>query len=167
MSVNKLILTQLHYRAWANVELYECLKAVSAEAFSSELHTITRILNHAHVVDRIFEAHLQRRPHGYEAVNTKETPTAADLGRAVKDLDAWYLGYVEALTQEELDEPIDFTFTDGKPGRMTRSEMLMHVTSHSAYHRGQVSRMLIAASAAPPRDGLATFLHLSGVRAAA
>jgi uncharacterized damage-inducible protein DinB len=165
MSVTKLILTQLHYRAWANAELHESLQAVSAEAHPQELHTIIRVLNHAHVVDRIFEAHLQRRPHGYEAVNTKETPSAAELGQAVKALDAWYLGYAETLTQAELDEPIAFTFTDGKPGRMTRSEMLLHVTSHSAYHRGQVSRLLIAISAAPPRDGLATFLHLSGVRA--
>ena len=44
-------------------------------------------------------------------------------------------------------------------GRMTREEMLLHVITHGAYHRGQVGQILRAAEVLPPRDIFTRFLH--------
>jgi uncharacterized damage-inducible protein DinB len=51
------------------------------------------------------------------------------------------------------------TFTDGLPGRMSRKEMLMHVTVHGEYHRGQISLIMMQNSIAPPADGFTSYLH--------
>ena len=46
-------------------------------------------------------------------------------------------------------------------GTMTRGEMLLHVITHGAYHRGNVGQMLKFISVAPPRDLFTKFLHYS------
>lgn len=53
----------------------------------------------------------------------------------------------------------DFTFTDGASGRMSREEMPMHVLTHGAGHRGQVSAVMLLQAVAPVRDGFTTCLH--------
>ena len=54
---------------------------------------------------------------------------------------------------------IDFVFTDGAPGRMSREEMLMHVITHGIGHRGQVSAVMLLNSVPPAKDGFTTYLH--------
>jgi uncharacterized damage-inducible protein DinB len=54
-----------------------------------------------------------------------------------------------------------FQFTDGDAGLMTREEMLLHIITHGAYHRGNVGQVLKSISVAPPRDLYTKFLHLS------
>lgn len=146
------------YKAWANTELFDVLETVSSEA---ELHTAIRTLNHIYVVDRIFQAHLLGEPHGYEATNTKATPTLAELRSDVARTDAWYRQYVAGLSDGELAAKLDFSFTDGDSGRMSREEMLMHVITHGGYHRGNVGQLLKNIAIAPPRDIYTKFLHIS------
>ena len=52
-------------------ELFAVLETVAADDRVAPI----RLMNHIHVVDRIFAAHLRREPHGYAATNTPETPT--------------------------------------------------------------------------------------------
>jgi uncharacterized damage-inducible protein DinB len=63
------------------------------------------------------------------------------------------------VTPEELEETIDFTFTDGGQGRMSREEMLAHVITHSGYHRGEVGRLLPDIENTAMRDVFAGYLH--------
>jgi uncharacterized damage-inducible protein DinB len=58
-----------------------------------------------------------------------------------------------------LAEPIDFVFTDGARGRMSREEMLMHVITHGVGHRGQISALLLLNSLPASKDGFTTYLH--------
>ncbi|HMH69543.1 MAG TPA: DinB family protein [Pinirhizobacter sp.] len=67
--------------------------------------------------------------------------------------------YVSALDRDQLGERIDFLFTDGKPGRMSREEMLMHVITHGIGHRGQVSAVMLLNAVPASKDGLTTYLH--------
>jgi uncharacterized damage-inducible protein DinB len=50
-------------------------------------------------------------------------------------------------------------FTDGAPGRMSREEMLLHVITHGAGHRGQVSALLLLNGLRTAADGFTTYLH--------
>ena len=43
---------------------------------------------------------------------------------------------------------------------MTREEMLTHVITHGAYHRGNVGQIMKSIAVAPPRDLYTKFLHL-------
>ena len=54
---------------------------------------------------------------------------------------------------------IDFAFTDGAAGRMSREEMLLHVITHGVGHRGQVSAVLLLNSLPAAKDGFTTYLH--------
>ena len=147
------------YKAWANEELLTVLAGIDASAHPGVVHTATRVLNHAHVVDCIFKGHLLGVPHGHTATNTKETPALSKLAAAVREVDAWYVGYVANLAPAALHERVRFTFTDGDAGLMTREEILLHVITHSGYHRGQAGQVMRGASAAPPRDLFTRFLH--------
>ena len=142
-------------------------KAAITEEFFAVLETVAaddradaiRLLNHIHVVDRIFAAHLRREPHGYAATNTPETPTLDALRDAARAADRWFIDQAGTMTPAQLAETIDFTFTDGQRGRMSREEMLAHVITHGSYHRGEVGQMLKRLSVAPPRDLFTAHLH--------
>lgn len=155
------LLSLFAHKAWANDELFAALAGVDAVAHPTEVRSAIRILNHVHVVDRIFQAHLEGRPHHYKATNTQETPTLAALAAEVKAVDAWYLAYVGALPRSALPERVRFVFTDGDAGLMSREEILLHVVTHGGYHRGAAGQVMRAASAAPPRDLYTRFLHLA------
>lgn len=147
-------------KSWANGELFDLMTTLGQPEHAAALEAATRMLNHIYVVDRIFRAHLLGEPHGYTATNTTQTPDLAELHFNVVETDLWFEQYVSTVSGEALDEPIAFQFTDGDAGRMSRAEMLMHVITHGAYHRGNVGQILKGISVAPPRDLLTKFLHL-------
>lgn len=149
------------HKTWANAELFDVLETVSTQEHATQVHTAIRTLNHIYVVDRIFRAHLVGEAHGYSATNTKETPALCDLHAAVSETDAWFENYIASLDDAELSEAIAFQFTDGEAGRMVREEILLHVITHGAYHRGNVGQVLKGISVAPPRDLYTKFLHVS------
>jgi uncharacterized damage-inducible protein DinB len=157
MSTSTLI-SLFGYKAWADAELFELLAGLPAE-HADQLRTCIRTLNHIHVIDRIFRAHLSEEPRPYEGTNTTSTPSVADLRADVQATDAWYQTYVASITPAELSQMLDFTFTDGDRGRMSKEEILLHVVTHGGYHRGNVGQVLKSISVAPPRDLYTRFLH--------
>lgn len=148
------------HKAWADRELLAVLATVPAQQ-AAQLHTCIRTFNHIHVVDRLFRARLSGEPAPFEATNTRETPSLDQLMLDVEATDAWYLAHVASASASSLSEVLDFTFTDGDAGRMSREEILLHVVTHGAYHRGNVGQVLKSIPVAPPRDLYTRFLHLS------
>jgi len=148
------------YKAWANSELFDLLVKLPAE-HADALHTCIRTLNHIYVVDRIFRAHLSAEPRPFDATNTKDTPTLAQLRSDVEATDAWYLDYASGLTASAVNETVSFDFTDGDRGSMSREEILLHVATHGGYHRGNVGQVLKSIAINPPRDLYTKFLHQS------
>jgi uncharacterized damage-inducible protein DinB/putative sterol carrier protein len=118
-----------------------------------------RVLSHTYVVDRIFAANLTGTEHGYTSANPSGAPSLEELTATIKTNDQWYLDYVSLLDEARLAERIDFTFSDGEPGRMSREEMLMHVAIHGAGHRGQLGWIMMENSITPPADRFTTYLH--------
>ena len=145
------------YKAWANDQL---LTALARLGDSSSITALAiKALSHTYVVDRIFAAHIRREAHGYASANLSEMPTLEDLSTDLRRSDQEYIDYVSTLDLDQLAERIDFAFTDGAQGRMSREEMLMHVVTHGAGHRGQVSAVMLLNSVPPARDGFTTYLH--------
>lgn len=148
------------YKAWADRELFALLASLPAQ-HAEQLHTCTRTLNHIYVVDRIFQAHLSGQPRPFDATNTKQTPALQQLRQDVEATDTWYMHYVATLAPAAQSQMLDFVFTDGDRGRMSREEILLHVVTHGGYHRGNVGQVLKSISIAPPRDLYTKFLHQS------
>lgn len=145
------------YKCWANDELLTRLAQLGDGSPVTAL--AIQALGHTYVVDRIFAAHLRRTPHGYTSANPVELPTLENLSAAIRGSDREYNYFVSTLDHRQLTEQIDFSFTDGAAGRMSRAEMLMHVIIHGAGHRGQVSALLLLNSLPPAKDGFTTYLH--------
>lgn len=151
------------YKAWANKIIFEMVLALPSEEsakqratrFGNMIHT----LNHVYVIDQVFQAHLQGKPHAFTARNTPTHPPLATLWAKVSELDQWYVKYVEALTTEELLTPIKFDFIGGGSGTMTREEMILHVVNHGTYHRGFVGDMMYQAGVTPDATDLPVFLR--------
>lgn len=154
--------TLFRYKAWADAELMTLLCQPAEglnEAGQAVHHQAVRLMNHIHIVDRIFIAHLTGQAHPYTATNTAETPTPAQLSWDMADTTAWLLDHASTLSPEALNERVAFTFTDNDHGCMTRLEMLLHLHAHGTYHRGQVSQMLKQIGLVPPRELLTRMLH--------
>jgi uncharacterized damage-inducible protein DinB len=147
------------FKAWANDELLTALAKLGGESAITRL--AIKALSHSYVVDRIFAAHLRRKAHGYTSANLDEMPALKDLSADIRKSDREYVDYVSALDGEQLAERIDFAFTDGAPGCMSREEMLMHVITHGIGHRGQISAVMLLNSVSPAKDGFTTYLHES------
>jgi uncharacterized damage-inducible protein DinB len=145
------------YKAKANSEMLAAMRQFDDASPAREI--AIRVLSHTYAVDRIFAANLTGTEHGYTSPNPSLAPSLEELSEAIGKSDQWYIDYISRLDEIRLDERIDFTFTDSLPGRMSREEMLMHVTVHGEYHRGQISLLMMQNSATPPGDGFTTFLH--------
>jgi uncharacterized damage-inducible protein DinB len=145
------------YKAKANEDTLAAMRQFD-ETSPAKAIAIT-VLNHTYVVDQIFAANLTGTEHGYTSANSSHLPVLEELSEAIKTSDQWYIDYVSRLNETQLAESIDFTFTDGAPGRMSREEMLMHLTIHGEGHRGQIGLIMMENSIMPPGDGFTSFLH--------
>jgi uncharacterized damage-inducible protein DinB len=121
--------------------------------------TMVHMLNHNYVIDRVFQAHLEGRPHGYGARNTPEPPALADLRRNQEALDEWYIAWADRLTPRAIDEKVRFEYIGGGEGLLSRGEILMHLVNHHSYHRGFVAEMFYSAKHRAPTTDLTVFLR--------
>ena len=161
MTTQSLLHSLFRYKASADDELLEALASASDRIDPERFASALRVLHHAHIVDRIFAAHLQGIPHPYIASWIKEAPALADLSAAMKQTDQWYLDHLSTIDPTSLETMVDFTFTDGSKGRMSHEEMLGHVVTHSGYHRGDTGRLLPEIEETAMRDIFAGYLHRS------
>jgi uncharacterized damage-inducible protein DinB len=155
--------TLTRYNAWANGLIFDAVAALpegeATKPRPSVFRNMVHTLNHNYVIDRIFQAHLEGRSHGYSARNTPEHPPLAELWRAQKDLDRWYVNWSDQISDAALDERVSFSFVGGGEGVMTRGEILQHLVNHTSYHRGFVAQMFYDVPARPPTTDLTVFLR--------
>jgi uncharacterized damage-inducible protein DinB len=150
------------YSAWANARLYDSLHALShqeEDKHRAGIGKMLRILNHASIIDRVWRAHLEGKPHGFMARNTETAPPLGELYVAQSTLDEWYVAYASNLSMTMLDEVIQFQFIGGGDGKMSRADILLHVVNHKTYHRGYVAQMMYDHSVHPPTMDLPVFLR--------
>jgi uncharacterized damage-inducible protein DinB len=149
----------INIKRWADHGLYETARQNLEALGPGNSFIMRRILDHIQVVDRIFQHHLQGRPHGYSQARSEDLPEFETLAERARELDAWYVAYVGKLRAAAFDEPLAFTFTSGKPGRMTRGQVLLHVCLHGVYHRGNAGAVLQLRGLTPSPDAVTDYLE--------
>jgi len=158
--MNSTLVSLFEYKAWANTELHAVLAKFDAQQHPDEFRTMLHTLDHANVVDRIFQGHLTgATPSHFKATHSEPVPSLPELREMVKSTDNWYLQFVRGISAEQLGHRVNFTFTDGDSGAMSFEEMLLHVITHSGYHRGSIGQMLEDMGIDSPPDSLTKFLH--------
>src|SRR5574341_2127642 len=151
------------YNAWADKLIFDAVAGLPAgeamkprqSVFRNMLHT----LNHVYVIDRVFQAHLEGREHGYTARNTETYPPLPELWQAQQVVDRWIIDWADSQSPAALQETVRFGFIGGGEGSMTKGEMLLHLVNHTTYHRGFVADFFCQVPARPPATDLTVFLR--------
>ncbi len=146
-------------KRWADRGLYDVVSQNFARLSQEEASIMLRIFDHIHTVDRIFQHHLRGVPHDFKAPRSEQVPELEVLARGAKEVDDWYVSYVESLSKTDFEQPVEFVFTSGKAERMTRGEILLHVCLHGTYHRGNAGAVLQLKGLTPSRDSVTDFLE--------
>ena len=151
------------YNQWTDELIFDAVAALPGDEATRPrvglFKTMVHMLNHNYVIDRVFQGHLEGRPHGYGARNTPEPPTLAELRSSQREMDAWYIDWTDRLTPKAIDEKVKFEYIGGGEGLLTRGEILLHLVNHHSYHRGFVAEMFYSAKHRPPTTDLTVFLR--------
>src|SRR6185437_13396179 len=102
-------------KRWADRGLYDVVSRNFDRLSSEDASIMLRILDHIHVVDRIFQHHLQGLPHLFQAPRSERMPELQALAHSAGQVDDWYASYVGGLAASDFEQPVDFVFTSGKP----------------------------------------------------
>jgi uncharacterized damage-inducible protein DinB len=146
-------------KRWADRGLCDVVTKNFGRLNDMDASIMLRILDHIHAVDRIFQHHLLGLAHKFRAPRSEEIPQLEALALSIRQVDDWYVSYVAALSESALDEPVDFVFTSGKPARLRRGEIVLHVCLHGTYHRGNAGALLQLRGITPSRDSITDFLE--------
>ncbi|HWA59895.1 MAG TPA: DinB family protein [Caulobacteraceae bacterium] len=157
---NAFLVTLFQHKAWCNRSLVEALRAAPADVDRRQWAVILFTLDHTAIVDRIFRARLAGEPQAETAIVAGRMPDLEGLAGAMAETDAWYLDYVARASPQELETVVEFAFVDdGAAGRMTKGEMLAHVVTHGASHRGAIGKMLEGLQVRGASDMVTSFVR--------
>jgi uncharacterized damage-inducible protein DinB len=120
--------------AWANGRVIGALEALKAPP----RRAVDRM---AHVC-RAQELWLSRMGNGEWAEGRSLFPEGADLEEVALDaqvLAARWAQVFRVLRDDSLDETIVYNTTEGEPFETRRRDILLQLTHHGSYHRGQVA----------------------------
>ena len=148
-------------KRWADRGLYAAVSGSFDRLPREDAAVVLRVLDHMHAVDRIFQHHLQGLTHTFQAPRSETVPELPVLAGSVRQVDDWYAAYVNGVADGDLEQTVDFVFTSGKPARMRRGEMILHVCLHGTYHRGNVGIVLQKNGIAPHDERVTDFLEMA------
>jgi uncharacterized damage-inducible protein DinB len=135
---------------WANREI---LAALQAQPYTP--HKAVRLMAHVVAVEYVWLARLKGEadPPVWPEWGLQEVTRQREaLAGAVAD-------YFASLESNSLQSAVEYTNTKGEHFTNTVTDILMHIVSHSAYHRGQVAMVMRDAGITP---AYTDFIH--GVR---
>lgn len=150
------------YNAWANKTIFDAVKALPDGEPSRErptlFKTMTNTLNHLHVVDLIWQAHIDGCSHDIRALDTVLYADLVELWRAQQGIDDWYVKLSDTMSETDADRTVHFTLVGGRKGHMRLTEIILHVVNHTSYHRGFVADLFCQVPARPPLTDLSVYL---------
>jgi uncharacterized damage-inducible protein DinB len=70
-------------------------------------------------------------------------------GHECGELDGAWSAFLRAMPAAALADEVRYTSTEGQPWRSRIDDILTHVATHGAYHRGQIARLVAEAGGEP------------------
>ena len=129
------------YDAWANHEVLTSLTALDP----APARTV-RLLAHILSAERLWLERLQKKTQSYPVWPDF---TAAQCAAEAAELQQLWTDYLTELTADKLSQAIDYKNSKGEFWTNSILDILMHVVTHSAYHRGQIATAVRAAGHTP------------------
>lgn len=149
------------FNRWANGRILEAAAALDPEPFDRDLGSsfpsVRATLAHILGAEWIWLS----RWNGTSPTAPPAWPLddVASLRARWTEVEAGQAALLAALTEDRLDQVIDYRNLAGEPYRSPLWQMLRHVVNHSSYHRGQVTTMLRQLGAAAPATDLILYFR--------
>ncbi|MBX5465075.1 MAG: DinB family protein [Clostridia bacterium] len=154
------------YTEWADRRAFEAARRLPAEAYGRDLRTglgsVGATLAHICAVEWLWGERLRgRSPAAYDHLARLATP--AELEPAWEEVWAGLRAAFDALDDARLEEALTYRTTEGELFTQPAWQLALHITHHSAYHRGQVAAALRQLGAEPlPTDLVLYFRSKEG-----
>jgi uncharacterized damage-inducible protein DinB len=136
---------QADYQHWANDVLFNALDLLQPEVIDSDqglfFHSIHHTVDHMLVVSQAWLARLKGEDLApdYKRISVPDwRELKVILRKEVRHMQDW----LAAQPDEFFEQQLSFSGSDGKPRQMWVRDMLTHLFTHYAHHRGQVSAVV-------------------------
>jgi uncharacterized damage-inducible protein DinB len=135
------------YDGWANQEVLAGLRAAAPVPRALEL------MAHIFASERLWMARLEQKP---QTLPVWPRFTIEDCETQAAELPLLWKNYLAGGSEAYLALPVGYQNTKGEPWSSRKDDILTHVITHSAYHRGQVAAAVRAAGFTP---AYSDFIH--------
>jgi uncharacterized damage-inducible protein DinB len=129
------------YDEWANREI---LKVLSTERPAPQRSL--KLLAHIIAAEWVWLDRLESRP---QSIAVWPDLTLEECRHHTDQLPRLWRSYLDSLSAEQLSSLVAYTNSKGEVWKSAVEDILVHVTTHSAYHRGQIAVDLRAAGLQP------------------
>ncbi|CAG9613383.1 hypothetical protein BACCIP111899_02598 [Bacillus rhizoplanae] len=138
------------YHVWANKRLFEHLKTLPADVWSTEVQSvfpsISQTFAHMYITDTIWLHTLSGKP--FDEVKASAIHLSEKIKEtAIKEMEQLFLNLFEDYqafftSKENLNEAISPEHPHFGRLETTVFELIQHVVNHGTYHRGNITAML-------------------------
>ncbi len=139
------LLYLLDYNVWANEKYFRQIEGLPADEVTKQreslMNNILNSVNHLLVIDKVWMAHMKGEKHSFEKLQTVFHENLDDLWVAKREMDQEIRNYVSGLSEDELEEVIDYELIGGNKGSLPRYMIITHLVIHSGFHRGFIGDM--------------------------
>jgi uncharacterized damage-inducible protein DinB len=129
------------YDAWANQEVLAGLRtAVMPQPRALEL------IAHIFSAERLWMERLEQKP---QTLPVWPKFTIEECDKQATELPTLWKHYLANSSEADLAQPVTYRNSKGEPWSSRKDDILMHLITHSAYHRGQVATTVRVAGSTP------------------
>ena len=121
---------QFAYDAWANREVVAAMRSAGATGRSKQL------MSHIFAAERVW---IERLTQQEQSVPVWPEWDMNRLDLEATDMSRRWEEYLDQRADSNLDQSIHYKNTKGQQWSSTVIDVLTHVLTHSAYHRGQIA----------------------------
>lgn len=129
------------YDGWANQEVLAGLRAAR-----TPLPRALQMMAHIFSAERLWMERLEQKPH---ALPVWPQFTMEECDKQAAQLPVLWKNYLARSREADLAEPVSYQNSKGETWSSRKDDILMHLITHSAYHRGQVAATVRAAGCTP------------------
>ena len=155
------ILLLYQYNRWANTKIFNAAANVTQEQFvapGSFPHGGLRgTLVHALFAEWIWRTRWEGTS-PTNRWNPEDFPTLESLRTRWLDEEKQLMGFVDAVTEERLNNSFDYKNTSGKPFTKILWQVMAHVVNHGTQHRSEAAAILTDLGHSPGDIDLISFL---------
>lgn len=149
------------YNDWANKRILHAAEKLRQEELTQELpmswHSILETLSHILSAEWVWRMRCQGSSPA-ALLDPDQFSTLEVLRKRWDEEEAAMRGFLEGLSDADLDRIVDYKNTQGKPFRRVLWQILLHVVNHGTQHRAETGLYLTTLGHSPGDIDMSVYL---------